>query len=313
LQSGREAAQRPDVALNPPGFVEQRPLLERFFTPEWAGGWLFTRYLWVFAAILEHAWRVTAIRDAYCAPDMVFASGVFRLTEYVVFSPTHGYLLWSGSMLGIAMVAWGGRAFRPGLLLWAVCAWTLMGYEALNVKAHDRLLTWIAIGLLFSPAGERGLTRKYRSPAPRMYLIIAYIALYGSTGLDKHLHEASWWSDGQVLGYHLLNFHHGSGPLAVWVSNQQWIYWPAGMFSVVFEVAFPFVIWFRRLNPVVLAMGFMFHAGLLALMQVGPFAFVAVSAYPVLLHPELGRKWYFQLERRFSRGGRATLGPLSSP
>jgi len=281
--------------------------VEQIFEPQWAGAWTFTRYLFVFAAFLEHGWRITAIEDAYAAPDMIFASGMFRLSEYITITPSLGYLLWALSMLGLFCVAYGGRLFRPGLLLWAVGAWTLMGYEALNVKAHDRLLTWIAIGLMFSPAHERGLANKYRSPAGRHFLLIAYCAIYGSTGLAKHLHEPSWWTDGEVLAYHLLNFHHGGNALAVWMSTQLWLLWGMSIITVVFEVAFPFVIWFRKTNPWILLVAGLFHIGTLFLMDVGPFAFVALSAYPVLLHPEVAREWWERLVERYPRVRSCTL------
>jgi hypothetical protein len=281
--------------------VDQRPVLERIYAPHWAGGWAVARYLWVFAALLEHGWRVRAIEDAYAATDMVFASGFFRVAQYLTITPTLGYLIWALSILGVFFVAHGGRLFRPGLLLWFVAAWLLMGNEALNVKAHDRLLTWVAIGLFISPAGERGLAHKYRSPAGRYFLLIAYCAIYGSTGLSKHLHEPSWWYDGEVLAYHLLNFHHGGNALAVWMSGQAWLVWGMSVITVFFEIAFPFFIWFRALNPWTLLIGVIFHIGTLFLMDVGPFACVSLSAYPILLHPEVARKWWEQLAARYPR------------
>jgi hypothetical protein len=284
-----------------PAHVDTRPILERIYAPEWAGGWVVARYLWVFAALLEHGWRMTAIKDAYAASDMVFASGMFRVAEYLTITTTMGYLLWALSIIGLFFVAYGGRLFRPGLLLWFVAAWLLMGNEALNVKAHDRLLTWVAIGLFISPAGERGLENKYRSPIGRYFLLIAFCAIYGSTGLAKHLHEPSWWVDGEVLAYHLLNYHHGGNMLAVWFSGQSWLVWIMAVVTVLFEVSFPFLIWFRRLNPWVLLIGALFHCGTLFLMDVGPFAFVSLSAYPVLLHPEFMRESWDKLRSRYAR------------
>ena len=230
---------------SPPAELDQRSLVDRIFDPEWAGGWTATRYLFVFAGILEHGWRVTAIEDAYAAPDMVFASGVFRVAEYVTLTPPMGYALWALSILGLFCVAYGGRLLRPGLLLWALAAWTLMGNEALNVKAHDRLLTWVAIAIWISPAHERGLTHKYRSPAARLFLLIAFCAIYGSTGLAKHLHEASWWENGEVLAYHFLNFHHGGNALAVWMSGQGYLVWFM-MVTVLFELASCFICFDAR-------------------------------------------------------------------
>jgi hypothetical protein len=291
----------------PPNCVDQRSTIDKLFTPQWAGGWAFTRQLFVFAGLLEYGWRVTAIEDAYAAPDMVFASGFFRLADYITLGPTTGYLLWTLCIVGLFCVSYGGKLMRPGLLMWAIGAWTLLGYEALNVKAHDRLLAWIAIGLLISPAHERGLARKYRSPIGRYFLLIAFCAIYGSTGLAKHLHEPSWWRDGEVLAYHLLNFHHGGNLIAVWVSSQGWLVWGMSLVAVAFELTFPFLIWFRKTNPWILLIAVNFHLGTLFLMDVGPFAFVSVAAYPVLLDPELARGWWERFTHRYPRSRSNTL------
>ena len=140
-----------------------------------------------------------------------------------------------------------------------------------------------------------------------MFLLIAFCAIYGSTGLAKHLHEPSWWYGGEVLAYHLLNFHHGGNALAVWMSGYIWLVWPMALVTVVFELAFPFLIWFRATNPWLLAVGAVFHLGTLALMDVGPFDFVSIAAYPALLHPEVARESWEKLCGRYSRLRSITL------
>lgn len=273
----------------PPAHVDTRSFTERVFEPEWAGGWFLARWLWVLAAFLEHAWRVRAIEDAYASQDMVFSVGVWRVASYIDLSVQGGYALWAGTMLGIAMVAWGGRLTKPGILLFLICGWTLGAYEALNVKAHDRLLLWVSTALFFSPADERDLAGKYRSPFGRYVLIVAYSAIYGSTGFMKAFYEPTWFTDGTVLGLHFLDHNHGSGALAVWLSDKKWFLLPGGAITVIWEMTFPFAVWIRKLNPWYLMVGFLFHFILLLTMQVGPFAFVATAAYPVLLHPEVAR------------------------
>lgn len=291
----------------PPAHVDSRPLTERIYAPQWAGPWFLTRWLWVLAAFLEHAWRVTAIEDAYAAPDMVFASGAWRLSDYFFLEPSGGYALWAGTMLGIALVAWGGRATKLGILVFLICGWTLGAYEALNVKAHDRLLVWVSVALFFSPADQRDLAGKYRSPFARYLLIIGFSAIYGSTGMLKAIYEPTWFTDGSVLGLHFLDHNHGSGVIATWLSDKTFLLLPGAAITVLWEMTFPLAVWFRKLNPPYLLVGFLFHFILLMTMQVGPFAFVSTAAYPVLLHPEVARGLY---ERwlAYRRGAVATEG-----
>lgn len=268
-----------------------KAFLDRLFAPQWAGGWLFARWAWVLAATLQYGFDVFAIPDVWGARDMVFASGPYRLTEWFTLTPSMAYGLWGLEMLGIAMVAKGGRFLRPGLLLWAVCAWTMLGYEALNVKAHDRLLAWLSIGLFLSPAHESGLLDKKRDPFARYFVLVVMSAIYGGTGWNKWLHEPTWWTDGSVLGLHFLHHHHGSRPLGIWLSGQTWLHPVMTITTVVWEAFFPILVLIRRLNPLVLLVGMIFHLTLLATMNVGPFAFVSFIAYPVLLHPGTGERW----------------------
>lgn len=277
------------------GTPPSREVLDRLFRPVWAGGWLWTRWAFVAAALWGHAPRLVAIPDAYAAADLVLTAGPWRLTEYVLFSPTTAYLLWSLATLGLVLIAGGGRLFRWGLLFWFIGAWALLAQEALNVKAHDRLLAWIWLAMWFSPAHEQGLSRAWRSPAPRWILLIVFCAIYGSTGWMKLIHEPGWL-DGTVLQYHLVHQYHGGGPLAVWVSGQRWLTLPMCWMTLLFEIAFPILIWFRKANPWILVLGASFHLGIFFLMDVGPFLLVSLAAYPVLLHPEVARNLYLSVQ-----------------
>ena len=94
------------------------------------------------------------------------------------------------------MIAWGGRLAKLGICVFLFGSWVLLMSEALNTKAYDRLLTWVAWGLLLSPIGERTLTTKHRSPVGRWFLLCIYAAMYGSTGLHKLLMEPQGWFSG---------------------------------------------------------------------------------------------------------------------
>jgi hypothetical protein len=265
-----------------------RASLDRWFAPQWAGGWALARVLFGIAALLSHGPRFFHIDDAYASADMVFSQYPFYFNDHWILTPPTARIVWAVGVAGAAMILWGGRLAKPGVLVWFVGSWILLLSEALNIKAYDRVMTWVAIGLLLGPIGERDLVHKERSPVGRWYLLLVYAALYGSTGWHKVVLEPRWWS-GKVLAYHLVNLYFGGRPLGVWASDKAWITIPGSWLTLVFEAGFPILVWFRRANPVLLGMGVMMHLGILFLMDVGPFSYCALAAYPVLLHPEIAR------------------------
>lgn len=277
-----------------------RGLWARAWAPEWAGGWEGMRWAWLLAAFLTHAPRVRFIPDSYAAQDMVFTRGFMAVADHVVIDAPAGYLLWAVGMLGLVMVGVGGRWTKPGALVFLLGAYTLASHEALNTKAYDRLLVWETLALLLGPIGERQLTQKWRSPLGRWLMLIVFIAIYGSTGWLKMLDEPHWF-DGTALAYHLVDLHFGNTPLGAWMSQHLWLTLGMGLFTIAFEALFPILVMVRRTNPWVLVAGFTFHMGVMGVMQVGTFSFVAVAAYPVLLHPETARALYLRAQAWWTR------------
>jgi len=274
--------------------------LDRVFAPQWAGGWALARVLYGFAALVTHGRRGWGLADAYASADMVFSAPPFYFNDLVQLSLPTAVAVWVGGLVGAGLVIAGGRTAKLGVVGFLICSWILLMSEALNIKAYDRLITWIAFGLLLAPIGERGLADRYRSPVARYWILLVYCAMYGSTGLNKLLFEPRWWT-GEVLGYHLVHQYFGLEPLGVWLSDQVWFTAPASWITVVAEVAFPLAIAFRRPGLVVLVALLGMHAGLLVLMDVGTFSLVAPSMFPVLLRPDYARELY----ERYVAGWRA--------
>ncbi len=276
-------------------------LLDRLFAPEWAGGWAAARVLYALVALYAHLPRLLAIPDAYAASDMVFSRAPLDLGEVWVMSVPSATAVWALAAAGLFLLLYGGRAAKPGLVLWLVFGWLFMSAEALNIKAYDRLMTWIALAMLLAPVGERDLTTKWRSPVGRWALLVVYVAIYGSTGFLKATRAGHGWLTGEVLAYHLVPPYFGSFPLGTWVSDKPWITAPASWYTVIFECSFPFLIWFRRTNPWILLMGAGMHLGILMLMYVGPFSLVSVSVYLALLHPAFARGLWERFGQRLTR------------
>lgn len=272
--------------------AEPARLLDRLFAPHWAGGWALARVLLGLAALAAHLPRAWGIGDVYGVQDVVFTMGPITLNNHIIFSEPTTWAIWTLGLLGIGGLLFGGRAAKPGLLLWFGATVLLLCNETLNIKAYDRLTLWMVLAFLLAPIGERRLTEKWRSPSGRWVLLIVFIALYGSTGWLKALKEPTWWTNGDVLAYHMLHPYFGMKPLGVWASGQAWLVVPLCWATVVFEASFPLLVWFRRTNPWALLVGALMHVGIRLFMNVGPFSYLALAAYPALLHPEVARELY---------------------
>jgi hypothetical protein len=273
-------------------------VLDRLFKPQWAGTWTLTRILFGVVALLSHCPRIINIEDAYASSDMLFAQFPFRFNDHLILSPETATVIWGVGIAGILMILWGGRLAKLGICIFLLGSWTLLLSESLNIKAYDRLITWVAWGLLLAPIGERKMTSKSRSPVGRWFLIWVYIALYGSTGFHKLLLEPEGWFSGEILSLHMLHRHFGMTPLGIWSSDQVWIGQLGSWLTLAFECGFPFLIWWRRTSHWVLLVGIMMHLGILLLMNVGPFSYVAIAAYPVLLHPQTAQAWWQRWQAR---------------
>ena len=266
-------------------------MLERLFQPQWAGGWTAARWAFALSALGAHLPRASHIGDAYGVTDMVFDVGPFHMANHVVLSEGSAWGLWWIATAALGLILWGGRITKPVLLIWLVSTWLFLANEALSIKAYDRLLVWLALGLLVGPTGERDLTQKWRSPVGRWVLVVVFSALYLSTGWFKALTEPAWW-DGRALAYDLVHQWFGSKPLGVWLSGHEWAMKIMSWWTLFFECTFALFILFRKTNLLILLLGVGMHLGILFLMNVGPFSYVVFGAYPVLLHPEIARGLY---------------------
>jgi hypothetical protein len=273
-------------------------MLDRLYAPMWAGGWAAQRVIFALAALATLLPRHRWIGDAYGAPDMIFARPPFWMAHHWILTPASATALWAAGIVGLLALLRGGRLAKPGLALWLLTSWLMLAAEALNIKAYDRLLTWTALAMFFAPIGERGLVGKSCSAYGRVLLLLVFSGIYGSTGWLKLTQAGGHWWDGSALANNLVDLHFGGGSLGAWVSGQAWLVRPMSWLTVAFEAGFPLLIWSRRANPWVLAVGAAMHVGILSLMDVGPFSYVALAAYPALLHPEVAAGMWARWEAR---------------
>lgn len=263
--------------------------VEALFAPRWAGGWAASRVLFVFAALSAHLPRLGQIQDAAQHPSVVLTAGPMRLVEQAVLSGPQAMGLWAVGCLGLGALLAGGRAAKPGLLLWLLSHYPMIILAGLSARVPERMFLWVALALLMAPISERGLTEKARSPAPRWLLLLVACALYGSPGWLKATMEPAWWT-GEALAYDLVDRNFGLKPVGVWLSGQPVLTRLMSWGTILIEASFPFLIWWRRSNPwILLAAGGM-HLGIELMMTVKSLSFLTLAMYPVLLHPEVAQR-----------------------
>jgi len=250
----------------------------RFFSTTATDGWKVMRVLFSISGLLTWMPRSLYLSDNYSSAGIVLPGGPMGLTHYVVWSPLTAWLLWALLITSLLFVL-TGRFSKPALVVFVVCTIALLGVERLNMKAYDRLLWWQAGALLFAPSQSQG------SPMPRYLLMLIYCGIYGSTGWMKILIEPQWWT-GKVLAYDLVDINFGCTSLGAWLSDKAPLVTAMSWWTLLFEAAFPFLIWFRFTNKWILVSGFLMHIGIMLTMSVNTFSLIALSAYPVLLHPK---------------------------
>ncbi len=270
--------------------------LDRWFAPEWAGGWTLCRWLYAAIGLGFHAPRVRWMADAYADHTFLYSRAPLYVPDWWVMSPTSATVLWALGTLGLLAVLWGGRGTKPALLCWVVCSTLLVAHEGLNWKAYDRLHVLIGLAMLMGPTSERGLRDKARAPVGRWLMLLLFCSLYGMTGWTKAM-EPGWWS-GETLAYHLVDMNFGHQDLGIWLSGIPAATRAMSLCTLAFEGLFPFLIFSRRANPWLIGVGTVFHLSMVVLMNVGPFSIVTLCAFPVLLHPEAARRLWARLPPR---------------
>ena len=57
--------------------------MDHFMAPQWAGGWVAVRLLWVWCCLMSLLPRYKGLGDAYGAPDVIFVDPWIGLNDLV--------------------------------------------------------------------------------------------------------------------------------------------------------------------------------------------------------------------------------------
>ena len=275
-------------------------LLEGLFVPRWAGGWTLSRLIFAWAQAIELLRQFRQISDSFSHPTFNFGTGLLHFSNAPLLSAPLAWGCGILAALGLLGLARGGALARPGLLLWILAELALFGGLGWEINAPERIMGWSAVGLMLGPIQEHHLHLKWRSPVGRWFFLLWISAMYFMAGWMKAVEEPGWW-DGSILAQAMADPIMGGTPWGIWLSTLPWVPRLLAWFTLGFEISFAFFVGIAESNPVILAIGVLFHGGISGLMSVGTLGLTVLAAYPVLLDPDVAERCWWWLTPRFSR------------
>jgi len=123
---------------------------------------------------------------------------------------------------------------------------------------------------------DPGASRQPTSPHARWPLDLIFIelaAFYASAGVAKLRTSGIAWMDGYTLQYWLLD---AGAPQSLWLASHLWLCTALSVATVAFELSFALGIAVRRLRPVLLVGGVLFHLGTTYFMNISFWSVVAL-------------------------------------
>lgn len=211
-------------------------------------------------------------------------------------------------LLEHGLAAWAGRAYFAGsavaaaamllgyrsdlaVLATFMCLWLQTHWNRLPLSSAHQVVMVVLFCLIWTDTGRVWSLDARRRNRPAvggipiwpLRLIRCQVSLiYLSTALWKLLHPV--WRDGSAV-YWALNlntFHRFPWTLPVAAEPLVTL---LGWSTLLFELSFPVLVWFRRTRVPTLILGVALHLGLWLTLELGPFSWVMVASYIAFLDP----------------------------
>ncbi|MWV44127.1 hypothetical protein GRF59_10835 [Paenibacillus sp. HJL G12] len=215
-------------------------------------------------------------------PDGVFSdSNLFSL--FHVDSPLVFNILYHVAILAALCftIGWGGRiiVFINFLFFWSWTSVSLLigdgGDNLLRVMFPYLILTDLFGKLDSKPTTlwKKALGILHNFGWMAVILQICYV--YFTAGLMKI--QGGMWQDGTAL-YYILQVDEFRNPLfSSLIVNHPWTSVAGSYVTIFFQIAFPFLILYRRVKPFVIAVSIMFHLGIWVFMNLPSFSLVMIA------------------------------------
>jgi hypothetical protein len=222
-------------------------------------------------------------------PMPVFPPELFPGTHFM---PLPLSALWTvalHSLLVFALVAItiGWRTRTSLWVAFAISLWLGLLDQAGTFKKYSVIGLHLMLLLSFTHCGgawsvdalrARGCRRftQLSLAWPRRLIQVLVIAIYLGGAMTKI--RLPDFANGDLLMFSLLDDQWGGGYLGHWLSTRPNLLILAGIGTVLFEIAFPLLIWNHRLRRPLLVLAVAFHLQLAATMHLGIFSFVMLAA-----------------------------------
>jgi Vitamin K-dependent gamma-carboxylase len=121
------------------------------------------------------------------------------------------------------------------------------------------------------------ITGKWFSIA--MILQICVIYFFASF----HKLQGDVWIEGTALYYILNSDDFSASSLNAIITNSIILVKLFTWFTILFQFAFPFLVWFKKTKYVMLLIGISFHIGIFVLMRIDNFSFIMLACYSIFL------------------------------
>jgi hypothetical protein len=126
-----------------------------------------------------------------------------------------------------------------------------------------------------------------------LYLCIVYFAV----GLSKLFDPL--WQSGEAAYYALLNERFKGTSYNELIVKNKWRAYLINYGTIVFELVFPILIWFKKLRPPLLIIGIIFHLCIYVFMMIYGFEIVFILMYGMFLPNELLLKYANKIKTFF--------------
>lgn len=213
---------------------------------------------------------------------------------------TPALLLWMAAAIGIIL----GYKTRLCALVNYACVVVFLGFLAVphGFEYHlDGIYLLVSFALLFLPVSRAlsldrlragaGEPRRDASPLAWIFLALVVSAIYFDSALWKL--SSQMWLMG--LGYWTPATQPWDALVSIpWTLENGVVAKTFGYVTLVFELAFPFLVFFRRLRLPVLGVAFALHVGIGTVIPLPRFGLIMIALLAGLLPPE----WFDRSGRR---------------
>jgi hypothetical protein len=201
----------------------------------------------------------------------------------------HSLVFYLGMLVAVAFIM--GYRTRIATVLFYVFTWSLYTRSWFLLTGGDNLLYLLAFYLMFADCGacfsvDAWLRRNRAKPdnpfaaMPHNFAVLAIIVqlslLYFTSAFFKI--QGHMWQDGTAIYYILRTAEFNLSPLAHYFYDSGAVVTLLTWFTIVFQMAWPFLIWNRRAKPFVFLGALTLHSMIGYFMGLVWFSFVMISA-----------------------------------